>query len=1137
MSKKKDYSYLLDIIKQAQHTKDVKEEDKLRIKFEGDFSDDSICSKINVNLSSLIIKDNAYITSVSSNQSISTLGFKNKIVNDNIGKTLDKIDFFISHLEKLSLVLPPKNAKKIVFQNWDFGSLPIDWKLYLTNYVDQVWVSSNYNKDCMVNSGLPEQKIKVVNSAIDPVFYNHNVEAESLKVDKRVKFLFKGNLDWKSGIETLLKAYTEEFSASDDVALIISTNKEKLVGKISEYLKEIIKNPESPYIHVIDLPFDEKTSAKLYKSSSFYLSLDKANSYCLDILESMGCAVPVIATGKGSVLDYCTKEDTILLDSTLVYNTQKEIDGIKTETYPSWFETDAEDLKLKLRYAYELNSEKYEKLAVNASKKVLNNFTWSKQKELIDTYLQEIKNNEPQGELQVKINQGIIKALNELKDKNYDKSLEILKEVLEKAPENPDVNFYVANLYFNKKAYSESLDYLTKSLIKNPYHEDYNNLTGVVLFKLKEYTLSKKFFDFTLKIMPNHEGAIQSLNVLKDLDTTESNLRQEQMTVLNQVISYLKKAFLPSVSVCILAKNEEKHLERALRSAKKVANEIIVLDTGSTDRTIEIAEKLADKVIKTEWKNDFAFARNQVMEYASSDWIIMLDADEAFSERTFDKIKPTLMTLDDNKTGTLKIVNFLDKNGILEKFEHYVTRIIPNNKKYKYIRAIHEIPVDNNNNIPETEVLKEIEVLHYGYSSETVLEKNKIERNRKIILDSIEKEPDSFLNYFYLAENYKDEQNYQEIIKYSEKALEIIETNEAVEYKNTIELCKINILEALINNFNLDNKLNTEEAVKSIKDKFELFEDSLKLRPDYWFIRGNYELNLKNYDQSIVFYNECLNLRTQNITSSIDIGTITWKSLFNLALAYNKKEDKEKTLTYINRTIKNSGNNTLVLYQKLLFLLEYQELDKIYDLFLQIEKNISTNILLETLEKIKTVYTENNLLNKFYSFLEEVRKNCKKENNELINKLIEYYDLLLANFPENQPIIYSLAYCYNLIGNTEKSKTLFESILENNKFEVDSLHNIGSIYLNESNLEKAEEIYQQALKVDPFHFETYISLVKLEILKKDLEKAQSYLDKLMEIDPDNNMISLLSFEISNQKNDKKLASDMYSSLIFSKPNF
>ena len=82
------------------------------------------------------------------------------------------------------------------------------------------------------------------------------------------------------------------------------------------------------------------------------------------------------------------------------------------------------------------------------------------------------------------------------------------------------------------------------------------------------------------------------------------------------------------ISVCIIAKNEEKYIEDCLKKLQPYGFEIVVTDTGSTDRTREIAEKYADKVLDFEWINDFSAARNFCASQASNNWVLALDCDE-----------------------------------------------------------------------------------------------------------------------------------------------------------------------------------------------------------------------------------------------------------------------------------------------------------------------------------------------------------------------------------------------------------------------------------------------------------------------------------------------------------------------------
>ncbi len=86
-----------------------------------------------------------------------------------------------------------------------------------------------------------------------------------------------------------------------------------------------------------------------------------------------------------------------------------------------------------------------------------------------------------------------------------------------------------------------------------------------------------------------------------------------------------------TLSLCMIVKNEEENIGRCLASVKPVVDEMIVVDTGSTDRTIDIAKAFGAQVYDFEWTNNFAEARNFSLSKAAGDWILVLDADEVIS--------------------------------------------------------------------------------------------------------------------------------------------------------------------------------------------------------------------------------------------------------------------------------------------------------------------------------------------------------------------------------------------------------------------------------------------------------------------------------------------------------------------------
>lgn len=93
------------------------------------------------------------------------------------------------------------------------------------------------------------------------------------------------------------------------------------------------------------------------------------------------------------------------------------------------------------------------------------------------------------------------------------------------------------------------------------------------------------------------------------------------------------------ISLCVIAKNEEKNIEKCLDSAKDLVDEIIFVDTGSSDRTIEIARKFTDKIFYFEWNDNHSDAKNFALSHATKEWILSLDADETISQKDHERIR------------------------------------------------------------------------------------------------------------------------------------------------------------------------------------------------------------------------------------------------------------------------------------------------------------------------------------------------------------------------------------------------------------------------------------------------------------------------------------------------------------------
>ena len=145
-----------------------------------------------------------------------------------------------------------------------------------------------------------------------------------------------------------------------------------------------------------------------------------------------------------------------------------------------------------------------------------------------------------------------------------------------------------------------------------------------------------------------------------------------------------------SVSLCMIVKNEEDVLERCLKSAAELVDEIIIVDTGSTDRTKEIAARFTDKIFDFPWRDDFAAARNESFSHAAMDYCLWLDADDVLLEEDQEKFRALKEELDPGVSVVMAPYHTgFDGSGRVT-FSYYRERLIKNRAGMRWDGAVHE---------------------------------------------------------------------------------------------------------------------------------------------------------------------------------------------------------------------------------------------------------------------------------------------------------------------------------------------------------------------------------------------------------------------------------------------------------------
>ena len=228
------------------------------------------------------------------------------------------------------------------------------------------------------------------------------------------------------------------------------------------------------------------------------------------------------------------------------------------------------------------------------------------------------------------------------------------------------------------------------------------------------------------------------------------------------------------ISQCMIVKNEEKNIEKALSWGKGIVSEQIVVDTGSTDRTVEIAKKMGAKVYDFAWIDDFAAAKNYAIEQAQYEWIAFLDADEYFLPEDAGKLPALLDEIQDTvyngvATGWLH----LDAKGNVTQADTQI-RIFRNLPGLRYERRIHEYLSLDHIPIRVIEKVNDLAIYHTGYAEAAQKKKMASRRNLNLLLAEVKDHPDDYEAWGYLGNEYDAMEMFSQAKEAFQKAISLM---------------------------------------------------------------------------------------------------------------------------------------------------------------------------------------------------------------------------------------------------------------------------------------------------------------------------------------------------------------------------
>jgi tetratricopeptide (TPR) repeat protein len=285
------------------------------------------------------------------------------------------------------------------------------------------------------------------------------------------------------------------------------------------------------------------------------------------------------------------------------------------------------------------------------------------------------------------------------------------------------------------------------------------NLAGVALYELGALRGAEALFRAVKELDPAHEHVAGNLRGVKRARKAGRRVVlpppvARALPALERRAQAVARAAGPgeveTISLCMIVRDEEHALGRCLASVAGVVDEIIVVDTGSTDRTMEIAREHGARVLEHPWNDDFSAARNVALEAATGAWILHLDADEALCAEDAPRLRE--LTRRTWREGFRLTLENRKREGT---FVHRPLRLFRNRPQYRYVGRVHEdvlrqLPAD----APERVEDADIRVEHYGYLRGVRLAKDKTRRNLTLLERQLAEEGPSLPVHFYLGTEY-----------------------------------------------------------------------------------------------------------------------------------------------------------------------------------------------------------------------------------------------------------------------------------------------------------------------------------------------------------------------------------------------
>jgi glycosyltransferase involved in cell wall biosynthesis/predicted Zn-dependent protease len=601
----------------------------------------------------------------------------------------------------------PATGKLVVIQPWEFGALPETWVRQACD-VDEFWIPSEYVRRVYVESGVPAEKVFVIPNGVDTEQFRPQASPMTLATQKKFRFLFVGGTIGRKGPDLMLQAYLKNFTAADDVCLVI-----KDFGGQSVYAGQTFESqiraaqalPDAPEILYLNAELPPADLPGLYTACQCLVLPYRGEGFGLPALEAMACGLPLIVTAGGATDDFVRDEFAWRIPAERRIFGQ-EVSGLKL-AQPGWLlEPSLPALGEMMRevFADPASARERGQLARRHAEQFC---TWKNSARLAAERIHVLGENKNPAPPKTAVQPASVKRPPVAEVGRLDEAREL----------------------FAQKDFAAAWNATLTAITHRPFHPEALLVLAEIALAAGDGPGAKQCAQRARTFAPGWNPAKQFL---------KSSLKRNTKPDWLDASCLAPRA--PRLTVCLIVKNEEAFLGQCLQSVRDLASQIIVVDTGSTDGTVEIAKEFGAEIHSFAWNDDFAAARNAALEHATGDWILILDADEELPSAQHAQLHAD-MNQSDVMAYRLPLVN----RGQEAEGRSFVPRLFRNAPGNFYAGRIHEQVFSSL--LPQCKAwglktaLGKAEILHHGYTKELLRDRDKIERNLKLLPQAIAENP------------------------------------------------------------------------------------------------------------------------------------------------------------------------------------------------------------------------------------------------------------------------------------------------------------------------------------------------------------------------------------------------------------